>query len=51
MSAFHKVTEQIYRPAGAGAGTGGGYGAGPDEPNQDTSRDDTIDGEYYEQQP
>ena len=51
MQAFHKVTEQIYRPAGAGAGTGGGYGSSgsSDEPNQDTTRDDTIDGEYYEQ--
>jgi molecular chaperone DnaK len=49
MQAFHKVTEQIYRPAGAGAGTGGGYGGSSDQPNQDTTRDDTIDGEYYEQ--
>lgn len=49
MQAFHKVTEQIYRPAGAGAGTGGGYGGSSEQPNQDTTRDDTIDGEYYEQ--
>ena len=51
MSAFHKVTEQIYRPAGAGAGSGGGYDTNPEQPNpnQETTRDDTIDGEYYEQ--
>ena len=51
MQAFHKVTEQIYRPAGAGAGSGGGYSSdsGSDQSNQDTMRDDTIDGEYYEQ--
>ncbi len=51
MSAFHKVTEQIYRPAGAGAGSGGGYDTNPEQPNpnQETARDDTIDGEYYEQ--
>ncbi len=51
MSAFHKVTEQIYRPAGAGAGSGGGYETNPEQPNpnQETTRDDTIDGEYYEQ--
>jgi molecular chaperone DnaK len=49
MQAFHKVTEQIYRPAGAGAGTGSGYAGSSDQPNPDTTRDDTIDGEYYEQ--
>lgn len=51
MSAFHKVTEQIYRPAGAGAGSGGGYDTNPEQPNpnQEPTRDDAVDGEYYEQ--
>jgi molecular chaperone DnaK len=48
MQAFHKVTESIYRPAGAGAGTGAGpdYGSGPS--NEGPSGDDTVEGEYKE---
>jgi len=48
MQAFHKVTESIYRPAGAGAGTGAGpdYGSGPS--NEAPSGDDTVEGEYKE---
>ncbi len=46
--AFHKVTESIYRPAGAGAGTGAGpdYGSGPS--HEGPSGDDTVEGEYKE---
>jgi len=48
MQAFHKVTESIYRPAGAGAGSGAGpdYGSGPS--NEGPSGDDTVEGEYKE---
>jgi len=48
MQAFHKVTESIYRPAGAGAGTGAGpdYGSGPS--HEGPSGDDTVEGEYKE---
>ncbi|GAC1299814.1 MAG: molecular chaperone DnaK [Ktedonobacteraceae bacterium] len=50
MQAFHKVTESIYRPAGAGAGTGAGpdFGSGPGPSDQGPSGDDTIEGEYKE---
>ncbi len=48
MQAFHKVTESLYRPAGAGAGSGAGpdYGSGPS--NEGPSGDDTVEGEYKE---
>jgi molecular chaperone DnaK len=54
MQSFHKVTESIYRTAGAGAGTGAGTGAGfeegPGQSGQGPSRggDDTIEGEFHE---
>ena len=54
MQSFHKVTESIYRTAGAGAGTGAGTGAGfeegPGQSDQGPSRggDDTIEGEFHE---
>jgi molecular chaperone DnaK len=52
MQSFHKVTESIYRTAGAGAGTGGGagYEEGPSQSDQGPSRggDDTIEGEFQE---
>ena len=53
--AFYKVSEGIYRQAGAGAGTGAGeaggepgYGADQGPSNQGGSQDDTIEGEYKE---
>ena len=46
--AFHKVTESDLSACGA-ARSGGGYATNPEQPNPETSRDDTIDGEYYEQ--
>ncbi|MFL5703318.1 MAG: molecular chaperone DnaK [Ktedonobacteraceae bacterium] len=52
MQSFHKVTESIYRTAGAGAGTGAGagYEEGPSQSDQGPSRggDDTIEGEFQE---
>jgi len=56
MQSFHKVTESIYRTAGAGAGAGAGTGAGfeegpgPGQSDQGPSRggDDTIEGEFHE---
>jgi len=51
--AFYKVTESIYRPGAAGATDGAnpdfGGASGPSgQPDQETSRDDTIEGEYKE---
>ena len=52
MESFHKVTESIYRTAGAGAGTGAGYEEGPGQSNQGKGPshggDDTIEGEFHE---
>jgi molecular chaperone DnaK len=52
MESFHKVTESIYRTAGAGAGTGAGYEEGPGQSNQgqgpSRGGDDTIEGEFHE---
>src|SRR5205085_6157310 len=48
MEAFHKVTEALYRQSGAGAGAGANYGSGPEQPNQDTPHDDTIEGDFQE---
>jgi len=47
MEAFHKVTESLYRQSGAGAGAGA-YSGGPEQPNQDTPHDDTIEGDFQE---
>jgi molecular chaperone DnaK len=53
--AFYKVSEGIYRQAGAEAGAGSGeaggepgYGADQGPSNQGGSQDDTIEGEYTE---
>ncbi len=53
--AFYKVSEGIYRQAGAGAGAGAGetggepgFGADQGPSNQGGSQDDTIEGEYTE---
>jgi molecular chaperone DnaK len=50
--AFYKVSESIYRQAGAGSAAGGpdyGAGQGPGGPSgQGGSQDDTIEGEYKE---
>jgi molecular chaperone DnaK len=50
--AFYKVSEGIYRQAGAGSAAGGpdyGTGQGPTGPSdQGESQDDTIEGEYKE---
>ena len=53
--AFYKISEGIYRQAGAGAGAGAGetggepgYGADQGPSNQGGSQDDTIEGEYTE---
>jgi len=52
MQSFHKVTESIYRTAGAGAGTGAGYEEGPGQSDQgqgpSRGGDDTIEGEFHE---
>ncbi len=51
MSSFHRVTESIYRTAGAGAGTGAGagYGDGSGQSEQGPrGGDDTIEGEFQE---
>jgi molecular chaperone DnaK len=52
MQSFHKVTESIYRTAGAGAGTGAGFEEGPGQSDQgkgpSRSGDDTIEGEFHE---
>jgi molecular chaperone DnaK len=52
MQSFHKVTESIYRTAGAGAGTGAGYEEGPGQADQgqgpSRGGDDTIEGEFQE---
>jgi molecular chaperone DnaK len=52
MQSFHKVTESIYRTAGAGAGTGAGYEEGPGQSDQgqgpSRGGDDTIEGEFQE---
>jgi molecular chaperone DnaK len=52
MQSFHKVTESIYRTAGAGAGagTGAGFEEGPGQSDKGPSRggDDTIEGEFHE---
>jgi molecular chaperone DnaK len=52
MQSFHKVTESIYRTAGAGAGTGAGFEEGPGQSDQgqgpSRGGDDTIEGEFHE---
>jgi molecular chaperone DnaK len=51
---FHRISESIYRQAGAGAGAGGpgaDFGGGTDQGNpsdQGGPHDDTIEGEYKE---
>jgi len=48
--AFYKVTESIYRPGAAGATDGANpdFGGASGQPDQESSRDDTIEGEYKE---
>ncbi|HZR40102.1 MAG TPA: molecular chaperone DnaK [Ktedonobacteraceae bacterium] len=46
--AFYKVSESIYRGAGATAGAGADYSGGSSESDAGSSRDDTIEGEYKE---
>jgi len=50
--AFHRISESIYRQAGAGAGgPGADFGGGTDQANpsdQGGPHDDTIEGEYKE---
>jgi molecular chaperone DnaK len=48
---FHRISEAIYRQAGAGAGTAGGSDFGGEQGNptdESAPRDDTIEGEYKE---
>ena len=49
---FHRISEALYRGAGAGAAGGPGagpeYGAGPEQGPQGNQGDDPIEGEYKE---
>jgi len=48
--AFYKVTESVYRPGASDATNGANpdFGGGTDQAEQESPRDDTIEGEYKE---